>query len=50
MILQFYKPIAFEIKGDQIELIPENCSMNPMIYTADRINIQGVVVGQARMY
>ena len=37
-------------KGDQIELIPDNKSMIPMVYLADRINIQGVVVGQARMY
>ena len=37
-------------KGDQIELIPDNQSMIPMVYLADRINIQGVVVGQARMY
>jgi len=37
-------------KGDQIELIPDNQSMSPMKYSADRINIQGVVVGQARMY
>ena len=34
----------------QIELIPDNKSMIPMVYLADRINIQGVVVGQARMY
>ena len=37
-------------KGNQIELIPDNQSMSPMKYSADRINIQGVVVGQARMY
>ena len=37
-------------KGNQVELIPDNQSMTPMIYSADRINIQGVVVGQARMY
>ena len=36
--------------GNQVELIPDNQSMTPMIYSADRINIQGVVVGQARMY
>ena len=34
----------------QVELIPDNQSMSPMKYSADRINIQGVVVGQARMY
>ena len=37
-------------KGNQVELIPDNQSMTPMIYSADRINIQGVVVGQARMF
>jgi len=37
-------------KGKQVELIPDNKSMTPMVYLADRINIQGVVVGQARMY
>ena len=37
-------------KGNQIELIPDNQSMSPMKYSADRINIQGVVVGQVRMY
>jgi repressor LexA len=37
-------------KGNQIELIPDNQSMSPMKYSTDRINIQGVVVGQARMY
>ena len=37
-------------KGNQIELIPDNKSMSPMKYSADRINVQGVVVGQVRMY
>ncbi len=37
-------------KGSQVELIPDNQSMTSMVYSADRINIQGVVVGQARMY
>ena len=36
--------------GKQIELIPDNQSMSPMKYSTDRINLQGVVVGQARMY
>ena len=36
--------------GKQIELIPDNQLMSPMKYSTDRINIQGVVVGQARMY
>ncbi|MBL1141361.1 MAG: transcriptional repressor LexA [Proteobacteria bacterium] len=36
--------------GDRVELIPENQSMVPMIYPADRVHIQGVVVGQVRSY
>lgn len=36
--------------GDRVELIPANQSMAPMIYPADRVHIQGVVVGQVRSY
>ena len=36
--------------GDRVELIPANQSMVPMIYPADRVHIQGVVVGQVRSY
>ena len=37
--------------GDgSIMLIPANNSMTPMIYPADRVTIQGVVVGQMRSY
>lgn len=36
--------------GDRVELIPANQSMAPMIYPADRVHIQGVVVGQVRYY
>ncbi len=36
--------------GDRVELIPANQSMAPMIYPADRVYIQGVVVGQVRVY
>ena len=36
--------------GDRVELIPANQSMAPMIYPADRVHIQGVVVGQVRAY
>ncbi len=36
--------------GDRVELIPANQSMAPMIYPADRVHIQGVVVGQVRCY
>ncbi|MFT5426478.1 MAG: repressor LexA [Gammaproteobacteria bacterium] len=33
-----------------IELIPENASMEPMFYDAERVQIQGVLVGQVRLY
>ncbi len=36
--------------GDRVELIPANQTMAPMIYPADRVHIQGVVVGQVRYY
>ena len=36
--------------GDRVELIPANQSMAPMIYPANRVHIQGVVVGQVRSY
>ena len=36
--------------GDRVELIPENQSMVPMIYPAERVHIQGVVVSQVRNY
>ncbi len=33
-----------------IELIPANANMETMIYAADRVRIQGVLVGQIRKY
>ena len=33
-----------------VELIPENSSMEPMFYDAERVQIQGVLVGQVRLY
>ncbi|MEM6998577.1 MAG: transcriptional repressor LexA [Pseudomonadota bacterium] len=36
--------------GDRVELIPANKALAPMIYPADRVFIQGVVVGQVRSY
>lgn len=36
--------------GDRVELIPANSAMAPMIYPADRVHIQGIVVGQVRVY
>ena len=37
-------------KGKYIKLIPANSEMEPMVYEADRIRIQGVLVGQLRKY
>lgn len=34
----------------RIELAPENPDMKPMIYDADRVRIQGVLIGQLRTY
>lgn len=36
--------------GGQIELLAENPAIPPMRYAADRVRIQGVVVGQLRSY
>lgn len=36
--------------GRQIELIPENSELTPLVYPAARIRIQGVLVGQLRGY
>ncbi len=33
-----------------VELIPENSTMAPMIYSAERVSFQGVLVGQLRHY
>jgi repressor LexA len=35
---------------DSIELIPENTSMKAVFYDPDRVQIQGVLVGQVRLY
>jgi repressor LexA len=37
-------------KGRYIKLIPENKDMAPMVYEADRVRIQGVLIGQLRKY
>ncbi|MDO6460756.1 transcriptional repressor LexA [Granulosicoccaceae sp. 1_MG-2023] len=39
-----------ELVNGTIELIPENAEMKPMRYAADRVRIQGVLVGQLRTY
>ena len=36
--------------GDRIELMPDNPTLAPMIYPTRRVHIQGVVVGQVRVY
>ncbi|MFQ5661497.1 MAG: transcriptional repressor LexA [Gammaproteobacteria bacterium] len=36
--------------GARVELIPANQKLASMIYPADRLRIQGVVVGQVRIY
>lgn len=36
--------------GARVELMPANRSLTPMIYPAERVHIQGVVVGQVRLY
>ncbi len=37
-------------KKDVVRLIPENKNMQPKEYSSDRVTIQGVLVGQVRMY
>lgn len=37
-------------KGKYIKLIPANKEMQPMVYEAERVRIQGVVIGQIRRY
>ena len=37
-------------KGRYIKLIPANKDMEPMVYEASRVRIQGVLIGQMRKY
>jgi repressor LexA len=37
-------------KGRYIKLIPANRDMEPMVYEASRVRIQGVLIGQLRKY
>jgi repressor LexA len=37
-------------RGKYIKLIPENREMEPMVYEAERVRIQGVLIGQLRKY
>jgi len=40
----------FRRNGRQIELVPENSELTPLVYPAERIQVQGVLVGQLRGY
>ncbi len=40
----------FQQSGDQVMLIPANSTMQAMSYPAERVDIQGVLVGQMRSY
>jgi len=44
--LKYFKRLS----NKQIQLIPANSKLEPMNYAAERIQIQGVVVGQLRTY
>ncbi len=39
-----------KLSADKIKLVPENSQMQPMVYEASRVQIQGVLVGQMRRY
>lgn len=40
----------FRRNGSQIELLPENSELTPLVYPAERVQIQGILVGQMRGY
>ena len=40
----------FHLSGRRIKLVPENRSLAPLIYPADRVRIQGILTGQLRTY
>jgi len=44
--LKIYRPLSH----GRVKLIPANSSMEPMVYPADRVQIQGVLVGTLRTY
>jgi len=44
--LKIYRPLSHR----RIELIPANRNLQPMVYSADRVQIQGVLVGTLRTY
>lgn len=39
-----------KLDGNKIKLVPENSNMQPMVYAAERVQIQGVLIGQLRRY
>jgi len=39
-----------KLDDNKVKLIPENSQMQPMVYDAQRVQIQGVLVGQLRRY
>jgi repressor LexA len=39
-----------KLKDGRIELSPENQNLEPMIYEASRVKVQGILVGQLRSY
>ena len=39
-----------KLKDGRIELSPENQTLEPMIYDASRVKVQGILVGQLRSY
>ena len=43
------KRIHYNTDGS-ITLNPENCSLSPMVFSGQRVQVQGVVVGQMRSY
>lgn len=40
----------YRVKNNKVILVPENVEMKPMEYSADRVDIQGVLVAQFRKY
>ena len=36
--------------GNYVKLIPANADMKPVVYEAERVRIQGVLIGQLRKY
>lgn len=39
-----------KLKDGRVELSPENQELQPMVYDANRVKIQGILVGQLRSY